>query len=301
MTLVEVMVVIAIIAVLVAMLLPAVQSVRESGRLTQCKNHVKQLAIAALEYETAIRILPAYAGEAMPARLTFPEGRGRRTELAGPNWLVECLRRSEYLSLADGLIAACQPTPEAATDQIAELVRQPVPHLACPSRRPAKAYPLHSPFKERFGELGTKTDYAMNGGAGEPNPDNPDYGIVQGDGVWIPGMRTPTARIRDGLSNTYLIGEKSIDSGAIDNGGCYGDRSPIVGFPDDAGAANSMVRFALRQPERDRGGNCRVCHDFGSAHSAGWNVAMCDGSVRTEAFEADILVHRALASSRARD
>ena len=300
-TLVEVLVVVAIIGGLVALLLPTVQSARESARLTQCKNHVKQITIACQQHDATMRFWPGYAGEAMPARLEFPSARSRNTALLGPNWIVECLRRGDQQTLAEGLIAACLPTPAAVTESVAAVVRQPVAYLACPSRRPAQAYPLHTPFKERFGDFGAKTDYAMNGGAGEPNPANTDNGIVKEDGIWIVGVRTLTARIGDGLSNTYLAGEKSIDSAAIDDGGCFGDRSPIVGYPDDSGASNSMVRFAIRQPERDRAGNCRVCHDFGSSHAAGWNVSMCDGSVRTQGFDTDIGVHRALASSRGKD
>lgn len=300
-TLVELLVVLAILGVLIALVLPAAQSVREAARLTQCRNHVKQIGLASQHYETLMCFWPGYAGEAAPARLAFPAGRHRNTDLLGPNWIVECLRRGEQQTLADGLIAACLPTPAQVSDGVAALVRQPVSYLACPTRRPAKPYPLHTPFKERFGDVGAKTDYAMNGGAGEPNPAAEDFGIVKHDGMWILGIRTAAAGIRDGLSNTYLVGEKAIDSAVIDNGGCYGDRSPIVGFPDDAGAGNSMVRFALRQPDRDRPGNCKVCHDFGSAHIAGWNVALGDGSVRTQGFEVDLEVHRALASSRGMD
>ena len=52
-TLVELLVVIAIIGILVALLLPAVQSARESARQLECKNHVRQLALGALAHETA--------------------------------------------------------------------------------------------------------------------------------------------------------------------------------------------------------------------------------------------------------
>ena len=59
-TLVELLVVIAIIGTLVALLLPAVQSSRESARNNTCKNNLKQISLALLNYDTNLRRLPGY-------------------------------------------------------------------------------------------------------------------------------------------------------------------------------------------------------------------------------------------------
>ena len=84
-TLVELLVVIAIIAVLVSLLLPAVQGAREAGRRTQCLNNIKQLQLATLNYESA--------------RQSFPPGATR----SGAAWSAFILPHLEEMTIYDAL------------------------------------------------------------------------------------------------------------------------------------------------------------------------------------------------------
>ena len=123
----------------------------------------------------------------------------------------------------------------------------------------------------------------------------------QGDGVWVLGKRVKSNRVFDGLSYTYLLGEKAMDSMRYTTGDCFGDRAPLAGWTGVRGTSHSYVRYAARQPQLDSVRSCLVCHDFGSAHPAGWNAAMTDGSVRLINYEMDIEIHRANASVDGRE
>jgi prepilin-type N-terminal cleavage/methylation domain-containing protein len=96
-TLVELLVVIAIIGILVALLLPAVQSAREAARRAQCQNHLKQIGMAFLLHENTHKILPCagispwHVGDAM---------RGRAKKQTG-GWMYNILPYIEEQSLYD--------------------------------------------------------------------------------------------------------------------------------------------------------------------------------------------------------
>jgi type II secretory pathway pseudopilin PulG len=119
----------------------------------------------------------------------------------------------------------------------------------------------------------------------------PDGGLAElQDGIFYRLSRIVPASIRDGLSNTYLIGEKYVDADKYSTGTAPGDTLPAyVGFAPDT------LRWAHEQPLKDMAGEAHATA-FGSAHPAGWTVAFADGSVRTLTFEIAPEVHRALAS-----
>lgn len=300
-TLVELLVVIAIIAILVGLLMPAVQAAREAARLTRCRNNIRQVALACHNYESTYKELPGYAGERPPLLVTYRLPRSRDARLSGGPWTVQVLGFMEQTSLASGLSGLADAVSLSPSPRIEQLVQAPVDTFHCPTRRDADPYPLREPYASRYGVRGARTDYAMNGGPAFVS--ETDHRIIQTqyDGVWVLGKRTKMNRVFDGLSYTYLLGEKAMDSLKYTTGDCFGDRSPLAGYHDTGVSSHSYVRYASRVPKIDSVNNCLVCHDFGSAHPAGWNVAMLDGSVRLMNFDMDMDVHRANASVDGRE
>lgn len=103
-SLVELLVVIAIISILVAMLLPAVQTAREAARTLQCKNNLKQLSLAALNYESAQRHLPGYGKYKMviPGNVNTAEPDPHLIQCSpGHSWVVTLLPYFEETARAN--------------------------------------------------------------------------------------------------------------------------------------------------------------------------------------------------------
>ncbi|MCC9603849.1 DUF1559 domain-containing protein [Stieleria sp. JC731] len=300
-TLVELLVVIAIIGILIALLLPAVQAAREAARIMQCQNRVKQIALACHNYESTFKELPGYGGERAGFLITQRDGR-RRSNLGGGTWITQSLLYLEQDSLGKSIQSFARSLQVTPTDRVRELVRATVKTFHCPTRRDATPYPLLEPYSNRYGEYGARTDYAMNGGPAiidteaAPNSNEAPAIKITKDGVWVLGKRTRMNRILDGLSNTYLVGEKAMDLGKLVTGDGFGDRSPIAGYHEVPISSHSYVRYAARSPRMDSYENCLECHDFGSTHAAGWNVAFADGHVALMNYSLDLEVHRAQAS-----
>jgi prepilin-type N-terminal cleavage/methylation domain-containing protein len=293
-SLVELLVVMALIGLLVALLLPAVQSTREAARMTQCRNNLKQIATSLHNFESARRYFPGHAGERQPFLVNFPPARVNSAsgmKMTG-NWILQSLTFTEENSLADTLMPYGRNG--AVTAAIKQAVVVAVPIFNCPTRRPPMAYPLIDTAKTTFGPVGARTDYAMNGGTANPITDR--QVAFGSDGVWSFGRRVTLKNVIDGSSHTYLVGEKSMDLFKYLSGDDFGDRAPLAGLNNDNGAANTYARFASQSPARDVSNSCMSCHNFGSAHPAGWNMSMVDGSVQSYGFGMDLLLHQSLAT-----
>ncbi|TWU63220.1 MULTISPECIES: DUF1559 domain-containing protein [Crateriforma] len=295
-TLIELLVVIAIIGVLVALLSPAIQSAREAARLVQCQNHLKQIVLAGHNYQSQFRYLPGYAGERPPYFVDYQDRHRYNPDLDGANWISQSLpslEQNHLFELTGDLNTRPIDRPDA---QIIDSVQIAVETLHCPSRRSATAYPLDSRYQQRFGPAAARNDYAMCGGAADANGESEKLIDNIRVGVWTLGKRTRFRDVLDGLSQTYYAGEKAMDLLEYHSGIDFGDRSPMVGWNQMRTSAHSYVRYAARQPVRDKPDNCLSCHDFGSAHPAGWNAAFADGSVRLISYSRDLEIHRAMAS-----
>ena len=282
MTLVELLVVVAIIGILVSLLLPAVQSAREAARNIQCRNHLKQLALAALQYEERSKVFPTNVGEV-----------GVDYALSEHDvWPVRLLPNLEQQALYDQWHDAVESEDEEFQ---AEVARTALPVMHCPTRRPPDAYPLPTGFEFlgrltfREGETGARIDYAVNGGAaGHEGGFN-----LKWPGIWDEKETIGAADVEDGLSNTYLYGEKSMAAANYTNGRDRGDQSTMYHC-----LQGSCLRFAKNVPKRDEAGSesCLVCHDYGSAHPSAWNAVFADGSVHSLSYQMSWLTHRSFSS-----
>jgi prepilin-type N-terminal cleavage/methylation domain-containing protein len=290
-TIVELLVVIAIIGILIALLLPAIQAAREAARRTQCANNLRQMGVASVEYE---RINRVYANDLGRPPLT-------------PSWLVAILPYMGEINIFNQwtkLIGPQKPTFFNYPQEQAQLNATPIPMFYCPTRRPAAAYPMHNAGPTSAIPYGSRSDYALNGGAAVQPTDAYMNPIIGFPGIWEPVTSSGKSKavrsrdVKDGLSKTYFAAEKMIPADAYETGAFWGDMGSFFSVCP----MGDCVRFAEKPPAHDittrfdNEGSCWACHSFGSAHSSTWTAVYCDGSVHQSTFIMSFATHRALAS-----
>ena len=192
-TLVELLVVIAIIAVLIGLLLPAVQSAREAARRSACGNNVRQLGLGVLSFHDANKYLPYREGR-------FAQGYGAR--MSG---LIQLLPFVEQGDMYDGILGEI-PSGQPPWGSINSW-RQVVSAFLCPSDSLANPAP---------GSI-QHTNYMLCGGDSVDlhTSSNASRGMFGMDVSRAPGRGFTITQISDGLSNTIAMGERLRGNGAV--------------------------------------------------------------------------------------
>jgi prepilin-type N-terminal cleavage/methylation domain-containing protein/prepilin-type processing-associated H-X9-DG protein len=197
-TLVELLVVIAIVAALVAVLLPGVQAAREAARRSHCTNNLRQLALAAMNHESARGRYPIGAeSRQWSERPDFPHQFFRWSLLAHLAPFYEEERLLRGLDLTVPLYVGL--APDAIAPQNKPIVGVKVPLFLCPSDRMAAVSALFGP---------TNYGGCAGSGAGGGTP-------FDADGLFFINSRARTQDVTDGLSKTVAFSESVLGEGPI--------------------------------------------------------------------------------------
>ena len=296
-TLVELLVVIAIIGILVALLLPAVQSARGAARRMQCQNNLKQISLALHNYHAAIQSFPYGT---LDEATTDYHKRDTWFQQIWPH--IE--QQNAYDQYQEWTGTWVMDTPPEIKDLVIEA-------FVCPSDVRAPGFGGGGGF--RSGGYGFQGNYVGNAGDDYikiNRPPYPDYALHELNGVFYANSTVRIDDIRDGTTNTLLISEVKVrgkpgDTGWGGGGGYWG------------GGQHSAFGFTAMEPPNanvsDRAWTCNntmipdsPCTEVGddinkrvitrSFHPGGVLASLADGSVHFFSDSIDLITWKALAT-----
>jgi prepilin-type N-terminal cleavage/methylation domain-containing protein/prepilin-type processing-associated H-X9-DG protein len=287
-TLIELLVVIAIIAVLIGLLLPAVQKVRDAAARAECQNNLHQMGLAIHNYIDVYHALP-------PSRV-------------GPQhatWFVVILPYMEQNNLYMQWNLANNYYEQTPLVQNAF-----VKPYVCPARRntqqPSTEYEISSiGVPDSLLHPGTQGDYACNGGqyAHSPIVDLPlcrgamdcaNYQVNSSDQVVSTQSQIALKDITDGTSTTFLVGEKHEVVSYMGQSGPWGEGAIWNGdYPRNFSRIAGLPLWNLGQGPNDASGpfHCK----FGSWHTGICQFLFCDGHVTALSNATDMTTLQILA------
>jgi prepilin-type processing-associated H-X9-DG protein len=273
--LIELLVVIAIIAILISLLVPAVQKVREAAARTQCHNNLHQIALACHSYESNYK---RFAPGLNSSAVTGWEPALEPTKKFGLHVaLMPFLEQGDIVRKLD-LTSDYQANTSSQTAPGAT----PVAAFVCPSDSLAKPAVHQYAGKYWFG----MSSYGGNAGSSECNPGGkPSVGTSHlKDGMFHINSRVRLKQVTDGTSNTFLFGERYHVPQTISSAQALGGWVWANAYSLEDHTMNTCCKGRMMGPPPPNANDNQKpgINDFGSAHGGGGgaNFAFVDGSVR---------------------
>ncbi len=308
-TLIELLVTLAIISLMMAMILPAVQRVRESANKLICASNLRQIVMATHNYETQFKRLPyGQIGPTGPSQPMPPAGQpyfGWGQTSKGWSWLARLLPFIEQDNLY------IQGGVGTKTLEQSGICAERIPMYLCPSdsayneKARTDAGNLtgfavgHTNYK---GVSGSNWGYDGTQGFDYPTPfrnqgKNGSFdGMNQGDGIfWRMDykVRRKLSDIKDGLSNTFMVGEDIPEKNAWCSWPYASHTYGTCAIPPNSNKNHDGTDINPM--------NWYNTHSFRSSHVGGLQFGMADGSVRFISNDIDLNLYRALSTMNGRE